>query len=198
MLRRAALPLAVLTGLALFAPPADAATVQVSIQNFAFNPPTVTVAQGGSVTWTNNEPSDSGIDHTSTDLGFWDSGHLSPGGGTFTETKTFRNAGTYAYICTIHQMHGTVKVPLIASGSPAHGFTVRWSSAASAPVNRNFDVQVKRPGATKFAGFRSATKALKAFFNPARAGTYKFRARTRIVSTGQTSGWSPVRSLAIS
>jgi plastocyanin len=196
MLCRAALLLAVVTGLALVATPAEATPAQVSIHDFVFDPKTVTVPQGGTVMWTNDQPAEV---HTATsNEGFWDSGDLHTGD-TYRQVRAFLNAGTYGYHCMHHTfMHGTVKVPLKLNGDANNGFTVRWSSASSAPANRNFDVQVKRPGATKFTGFRSATKALKAFFNPARAGTYKFRARTRIVSTGQTSGWSPVRSLAIS
>jgi hypothetical protein len=109
MLRRAALPLAILTGLALFATPAAAATVSVSIEG-----------------------------------------------------------------------------------------KVRWSSALSTPASRNFDVQIKRPGQSVFHAFRRMTTALKAFFNPAKVGTYKFRARTRITSSGMTSGFSPVLTLSIS
>jgi hypothetical protein len=39
---------------------------------------------------------------------------------------------------------------------------------------------------------------LSAPFNPSANGTYRFQARTRIVSNGRVSGWSPVRKLAIS
>lgn len=193
MLRRAALPLAILTGLALFATPADAATVPVSIMNDAFSPQVATTTIGGTVTWTN----DDGVDHTSTDVGFWDSGHIHPGAG-YSQINAFRNAGSYAYICTIHNMHGTVRVRMTRTGTSTSGFTVRWSSAASTPVDRNFDVKIERPGSTAFTSFRSATPALKTFFDPTKAGTYKFEARTRIVSSGKTSGWSPVLTLTIS
>lgn len=195
MLRRAALPFAILTGIALFATPAVAATVHVSIQNFAFNPAMVAVAQGGTVTWTNND----GTAHTSTsNQGFWGSPHIAPGD-TFSETKTFLNAGTYAYHCSIHtEMHGTVQVAMIKTGSAGSGWTVRWSSASTTPTGRNFDVRIKRPGSTSFTSFRGTSTALKTFFNPSRSGTYKFEARTRITNTGNTSGWSPVLTLTIS
>jgi len=198
MLRRAALPLAILTGLALFATPAAAATAQVSIKNLAFNPTTVTVAQGGMVTWTNNESTNVVHTTTSDQPGFWDSGDLSPTD-HFSETKTFLNAGTYAYHCMHHSfMHGKVKVPMKKAGSAGSGWTVRWSSASSAPAGRDFDVQIKRPGQSTFRSFRSATTTLKAFFNPTRAGTYKFRSLTRITSSGMTSNFSPVLTLTIS
>jgi plastocyanin len=194
MLRRAAFLVAILTGLASFATPAEALTKQISIHNDAFVPTPVTVVQGATVTWTNNDP----VDHTSTsDQGFWDSGHITHGH-SYSQTATFRNAGTYGYICTIHGFAGTVLVPLNATGTARHGYTLRWSSASSTPAHRNFDVQIKRPGAAKFASFRSKTAALTAFVDPAKAGTYRFRARTRNTSNGQTSGWSPVKTLSIS
>jgi plastocyanin len=194
MLRRAALPLAILTGFGFFAIPAQAAPVQVSIMNTAFNPKVVTVTAGGTVTWTNNDS----FDHTSTDVGFWDSGHIHSGA-SYSQTVAFRNAGSYAYICTIHNMHGTVQVRMAKSGSSSNGFTVRWSTAAHTPVDRNFDVQIKRPGSAQFTPFRTMTTALQvANFHPARAGTYRFEARTRIVSSGKTSGWSPALTLSIS
>jgi plastocyanin len=193
MLRRAAaLPIAILAAIALIATPAHATTAPVSIGDSAFAPAAITVQQGAAVKWTNNGQ----FVHTSTSLqGFWDSGNLAPGQAS---TQTFQNAGNFSYECTIHHFRGVVKVPLKKTGTAAHGYTLRWSSAASPPAKRKFDVQVKRPGARAFVSFRSATTSLKAFVNPAKAGTYKFRARTRNTANGMTSGWSPVLSLPIS
>lgn len=77
----------------------------IHINNFAFSPATVTVAPGGSVTWTNDDP----IPHTVTaDNGKWTSGNLEQGK---TYTHKFSAAGTYAYHCDIHPyMKGTVIV----------------------------------------------------------------------------------------
>ena len=200
MLRRAALLLAVLTGLSLFTTPADAVTVQVSLVNISYEPATVSVHQGGTVTWTHNDTSVQNIVHTVTsDQGFWDSGDLSLGQ-MYSQTNAFLNAGSYHYHCMHHPtlMRGIVRVPLKVSGSPSNGWTVRWSSAASTPAHRNFDLEIKRPGAASFTSFRSMTTALKAFFNPTKTGTYKFRARTRNTSNGMTSDWSPVKRLSIS
>ena len=49
------------------------------------------------------------ITHTATsDTGVWDSGNLGPGASF---SKTFQNAGTFTYKCTIHPgMVGTVNV----------------------------------------------------------------------------------------
>ncbi len=77
----------------------------VSIQNFAFNPDTVTVKKGTKVTWTNNDS----VVHTVTasDKTF-DSGHIDPGGSF---SFTFDKAGTFSYSCSIHTfMHGKIVV----------------------------------------------------------------------------------------
>jgi LPXTG-motif cell wall-anchored protein len=60
---------------------------------------------GDSVTWTNSGPSD----HTATASdGSFDTGTLSKGRSA---SHTFGNAGTFAYVCSIHpNMHGTVRV----------------------------------------------------------------------------------------
>jgi plastocyanin len=57
----------------------------------------VTVKMGSTVRWTNNGPSA----HTTTsDMGAWDSGVLSPNAGTF--EMTFSTTGTFPYHCSIH------------------------------------------------------------------------------------------------
>ncbi len=82
---------------------AQAAPDSVSIQNFAFNPATITVARGATITWTNNDPTA----HTVTGNGF-ESGTLGPGD---VYKHTFNDAGTFSYGCSIHpNMQGTVIV----------------------------------------------------------------------------------------
>jgi len=73
----------------------------------AYDPPTVTVQAGQTVTWNNQDTT--AIPHTVTsDGGTFDSGTLNQGK-TFSHTYT--TAGTFPYHCTIHpQMHGTVVV----------------------------------------------------------------------------------------
>ena len=78
----------------------------VVMMNIAFNPGTLTVSKGTTVTWQNND----GISHTSTsDTGVWDTGNIA--GGT-SKTATFQNAGTFKYHCAIHgpSMSGTIVV----------------------------------------------------------------------------------------
>ena len=71
--------------------------VDVSIRDFTFTPASVTVKVGTTVRWTNNGPSA----HTTTsDMGVWNSGLLSPNAGTF--EMTFSTTGTFPYHCSIH------------------------------------------------------------------------------------------------
>src|SRR4029077_7398621 len=76
----------------------------VTIQNFAFGPPTLIVAPGATVTVSNAD----GTTHTFTAQGgAFDTGDLA-GGPTTTFTAPAK-AGTYAYRCNIHQyMHGVL------------------------------------------------------------------------------------------
>ncbi len=71
----------------------------------AYAPNPISVAVGGSVTWTNNDTTA----HTSTaDGGTWSSGSIAPGA---TFTTMFSTAGTFRYHCAIHPgMVGTVTV----------------------------------------------------------------------------------------
>jgi plastocyanin len=82
--------------------PASGTTV--TIDNFAFSPPTLKAKVGQRIAWTNKQ----GVAHTVTaDGGAFD--HPMPSGATF--SFTFTKAGTFAYHCTIHpSMHGTIVV----------------------------------------------------------------------------------------
>lgn len=83
--------------------PAAAAT-KVSITNFAFDPAALTVKSGSTVTWTNNDV----VAHTVTFTDVANSPILNRGNKF---SRTFSQAGTYPYICSIHPfMHGTVVV----------------------------------------------------------------------------------------
>ena len=81
----------------------DGATV--SIVDFAFDPASVEVPVGATVTWTNT----GAAPHTATASdGTFDSGQLAPGA---TFSHTFTATGTFPYVCQIHpQMTGTVTV----------------------------------------------------------------------------------------
>ena len=78
---------------------------QINISNYSFNPATLTVKSGTTVTWTNNDP----VAHkVVSDSPAFSSDNI-PQGGTY--SFTFSTAGTYAYHCQIHpSMTGTIVV----------------------------------------------------------------------------------------
>ncbi|HEU0103395.1 MAG TPA: plastocyanin/azurin family copper-binding protein [Mycobacteriales bacterium] len=96
-----------LVGLASAAAPADAVTrKKVTMTNSStFLPARITVPRGTIVTWANT----SFTSHTVTAASRrWSSGRVLPGD---TFSRTFRQAGTYRYLCTLHPgMTGTVNV----------------------------------------------------------------------------------------
>jgi plastocyanin len=78
---------------------------QVVLKNFAFDPASVTIKAGESVTWTNQDSTTHTVD---ADNGEFKSGDLAPNA---TFTFKFDKAGTYAYHCSIHpSMKATVIV----------------------------------------------------------------------------------------
>ena len=81
------------------------ASTDVAVQAFAYQPTTLTVAAGTTVTWTNLDP----VQHTVTDINqTWDSGLFDP---QATYSMTFTTPGTYTYFCTPHPtMIGTIEV----------------------------------------------------------------------------------------
>jgi amicyanin len=92
-----------------------AATIAVSIDNFTFNPQTLTVKAGATVTWTNKDDIPHGI--------AW-------AGGAFAKSKaldtddvysfTFTTPGTYKYFCYIHpHMTGNIVVEAAAGSNNA-------------------------------------------------------------------------------
>jgi amicyanin len=83
----------------------SAATAEVKIDNFSFEPQTLTVTVGTRVTWTNRDD----IPHTSVSTeGVWKSKVMDT---DETFSYMFTKAGTYPYYCTIHpKMTGKVVV----------------------------------------------------------------------------------------
>lgn len=78
----------------------------VTIQNFTFNPATITVNAGDTITWTN---ADAAVHSARATGGSFDTGTLFQGD---SKTFTFSVPGTFAYICGIHgaSMSGAVVV----------------------------------------------------------------------------------------
>lgn len=75
----------------------------ISIEGFAFNPQSVTIKAGTTVTWTNNDAA--GHDVKSDDF----ASPIMAKGETF--SFKYETAGTYEYICGVHpSMKGTIIV----------------------------------------------------------------------------------------
>jgi plastocyanin len=89
------------------APPGGEAprAAKVEIADFAYDPDPVTIQVGGKVIWLNQDSAP----HTATaEDGSFDTGTLEEGK---LKSETFKQAGTYDYICQIHpDMHGVVEV----------------------------------------------------------------------------------------
>lgn len=93
------------TGSAAAGPSALASGAKtVDIANFAYHPKALTVGVGAKVAFVNS----SGIAHTATSAGNFDTGHIKPGTSV---TVRFGHRGTFAFHCTIHPfMHGKIVV----------------------------------------------------------------------------------------
>ncbi len=94
-------------------------SVNVEILNYAFHPQNITITQGTTVEWYNNDT----VAHTVTSLAgapaAFDSGVINPGS---TFTYTFTVSGAYSYYCKIHPfMRGNVT----AGGSNATAVSIK-------------------------------------------------------------------------
>jgi plastocyanin len=78
---------------------------QIAIENFAFNPSTLTVKVGTTVTWTNLDSTNHPV---ASDTGVFNSGTLKNGQ---SYSYIFNQTGSYPYHCTVHpSMIGTITV----------------------------------------------------------------------------------------
>jgi plastocyanin len=79
-------------------------TATVDIDHFAYHPPTLKIAKGSTVAFSNS----SDVAHTATRAGSFTTGHIKPGKSV---SIRFKQPGTFAYHCTIHPfMHGKIVV----------------------------------------------------------------------------------------
>ncbi len=112
----AALSLAVLCAAALVrggqvvtaaAPAASAMQSGITISNYAFHPGTLTVKKGSTVTWVNRDDDVHTVKSMDGPAAF--NSPALDSGNQF--GFTFRQAGTYHYICSVHPyMHGVIVV----------------------------------------------------------------------------------------
>lgn len=88
------------------APSGDAVrSAEVEIEDFSYRPDPVTIEEGGKVIWKNRDSAP----HTATAAdGSFDTGTIEE---DKLKSETFKEPGTYEYVCSIHpDMHGTVEV----------------------------------------------------------------------------------------
>ena len=113
----------------------------VSIVDFAFQPGSLEVTTGSTVTWTNT----GAAPHTvSADDGSFDSGTLSPGS---TFSQTFNTAGTFAYHCNIHpNMTATIIVGEGGGSGSQAPAAAEQPAAAGAAVPAAEPAKVPRTG----------------------------------------------------
>jgi len=107
---------------------AAGANANVDIANFAFDPPTVTINAGETVTWTNK-------DQAAHSVAFVNGGPKTPVLSTGKSASlTFATAGTFDYVCGIHgaAMMGTVIVRAVATPVPTVAPTVARTVAPTA------------------------------------------------------------------
>ena len=115
--------------------PAPASSPSVSMAGRAFSPSTVTIAAGGSVTFRNDD--DRAHTVTAKD-GAFNSGTIGEGGSW---KRTFKQAGTFSYLCAIHpEMTG--KVVVKGSGGSA------GSAPAATPKPKPTPTPTPTPAAT--------------------------------------------------
>ncbi len=99
-------------GLLLLAPAARAATVQVTVQDFDFDPSVVNIQVGDTVIWTNV----SGFHNVESEDGTTFSNALASAPWTF--SHTFTAAGTFPYVCVVHASFMTGTINVASTGLP--------------------------------------------------------------------------------
>jgi hypothetical protein len=85
---------------------------------------------------------------------------------------------------------------LLATAPLGTTFTIKWARKPAEPGNL-YDVQIKRPGQTKFQNFRPGVIGPQAHFEPRAKGDYFFRGRVRATATGKASGYSPPTRITV-
>lgn len=124
-----------------------ASAESVAVKSFAYSPNPVTVWAGGTVTWTNQDP----VAH---DVKFGDGWQRDLPKGAST-SRTFDQAGTFSYSCTLHSgMAGTVVVQAAATTTTAAPATT--APPATAPP-QTAPPTTARPAATTTAAAPGAS-----------------------------------------
>jgi acetyl esterase/lipase/plastocyanin len=175
----------------------DQSGVRQDVGDTGFSPKTVTAKLGSNLIWTFGGTGT----HTATDstgMGLFDSGPQPPGA---TYIYTFTSAGNYKAKDNSTGKSATVQIPTVAGplkGRVSDSYLVQWASWTP-PAGYVVDVQVLRPGGSRWVNWLRDQTTTEAWFTPdAGAGTYSFRARLRRVSNGKAAGYSPPASIIAS
>ncbi len=124
----------------LAAVPASAAVARVNVVDFAFSPANVVVNVNDDVAWT---WLGAFLHSTTSTASLWDSGLQSTG---FNFTNTFKSAGNFPYICSLHLFAGSVTVqgqaqsnapPIVSITTPTNGsvFAAPWTGTIQAAAS---------------------------------------------------------------
>jgi plastocyanin len=113
----------------------------VSMGDNFFNPSSLTVNVGTTVTWTNN----GAVNHTTTsNTSLWNSGTMGPGA---TFSFAFNSTGTFAYHCNFHSgMTGTINVVPGCASTPT---STPSNSATSTRTNTPTNTPTVTPTSTR-------------------------------------------------
>ena len=116
---------------AIVCPGAGAATINVSVNNNAFNPNNITINAGDTVRWTNN----SGPHTVTADDGSFDNGSVNE---PWVYQRTFNTAGEVRYYCAVHSfpganiannMNGRILVQAVEPPPPPPAFQINQGMA---------------------------------------------------------------------
>lgn len=117
-----------------------------------------------------------------------------------TYSFAFWSAGSFPYHSTANtSQKGVVQVKMCNVPKTAHVNTATTFQVASTH-RRGWvaDVEVLRPGASKWAWLKTDVTTTFVTFTPSRTGTYELRARLRDKAIRKASGFSPVSTLRVS
>jgi hypothetical protein len=113
----------------------------------------------------------------------------------------YDGAGTYKFDDSSHPTStGTITVRVQvspSSGTTSTPFDVTYGTA-TAPSGYVFDLQVKTPGTKSWTTIQNGATTGSTQYQPAKAGTYSFRARLRqATSSTKFSAWSPATTIKV-
>jgi plastocyanin len=189
----------VVAGILTAAPAVAGGEVVVEVRSAAYAPSELSVARGTTVRWSNDVSPSRVHDVVSSIEGLFDSGRFGQGESW---AYTFDAAGTFSYICSIHdEMIGAVHVPLsgrVVTTSTGPLMRIRLATrplAADSPLR--YVVRRRVAGTSSWTAWQTTTAAVVEF-RPRRPGTYEFVMRVRNTEAGATSraGDSPVLQLS--